>query len=244
MRRLLAIYRRELLSYFTSPVAYIILFVFLLANGVTFVFSLNLLKGQIEDILRALYGGMVFWFLVLLIPPLLTMRSFAEERRTGTFELLVTTGISESALVGGKFLASWTYFLFLWATLIPVHLMIGQVAEPEWGVIYAYHFGLASIGAVFCATGLFASTLSKNQLAAASIAMILNLLIFFLHYFRNFYQRGDLELRYFDYLSPSYHFVNDFSNGVIDLRYVVLYGSVSLLFLFLAVKALEWRRWW
>ena len=244
MRRLMAIYLRELFSYFTSAVAYIILFVFLLVNGVTFYFFVNVFSGRIDDILRSLYGGMVFWFLILLIPPLLTMRSFSEERRTGTFELLVTTPTSDSAMVVGKFLASLTYFLFLWATLWPFLGMLEWVSNPEWGVLLALHYGLLLIGAVFCAVGLFASTLTQNQLAAASIAMVLNLLIYFMSYFRNFFQPGDLELRYFDYISPAYHFVNDYSNGLIDLRYVILYGSAVVVFLFLAAKALEWRRWW
>ncbi len=244
MRRVAAIYRRELLSYFTSPVAYIILFVFLLANGVTFYFFINAFQGRIDDILRSLYGGIVFWFLILLIPPLLTMRAFSEEKRSGTYELLVTTGISDTALVAGKFLASWTYFMFLWGTLWPFLWMLESVANPEWGVLIAFHFGIALIGLVFCAVGLFASTLTQNQLASASVAMVLNLLVFFMSYFRSFFQPGDLALRYFDYVSPAYHFVNDFANGVIDIRYVVLYGSFSLAFLFVAVKALEWRRWW
>ncbi|MCA8962544.1 MAG: ABC transporter permease [Planctomycetes bacterium] len=244
MRRAFAVFRREMLSYFTSPVAYIILFVFLLVNGVIFYYYLQAFGGRMSDITRVLYGEVVFWFLALLIPPLLTMRSFSEEKKSGTFELLVTTGISDAALIAGKFFAAWCYFMLLWACLWPYFLMFEYAGDPEWGIWIAFQYGIALLGSVFCATGILASSLTQNQLVAASVGTVINLLVFFLNYFRFLFQPGDLALRYFDYISPVFHFTNDYTNGLIDLRYLVLYGSVTLLFLFGAAKALEWRRWW
>ena len=100
------------------------------------------------------------------------------------------------------------------------------------------------VGALFSAIGIFASSFTKNQLVAASTAVILNLFIFFVHYFRFLFEAGDYELRYFQYISPLAHFGEDFTRGVFDYRYVTLYLSFSMFFLFLGVKSLERRRWW
>ncbi|MCI0652751.1 MAG: ABC transporter permease [Planctomycetes bacterium] len=244
LRRLGALYRRELLSFFVSPIAYIVLFVFLLMNGVAFYFFLRAGRGSVELLISWQYSSVIFWFLTLLVPPLLTMRAFAEEHRSATFELLATTGAADATLVAGKFLAAWTFFLLLWLALLVPYAMLEWSCDLDWGIVLAVHGGLALAGALFTAIGICASSFTRNQLVAASTAMIANLLIFFLNYFRLLYEAGDCELRVFDYLSPLSHFMNDFAIGIFDARYVVLYGSLTCFFLFLAAKALERRRWW
>ncbi len=242
--RCLGIFRKEMLSLFVSPIAYIIMLVFLLVNGITFYFYLVIFNGDLAQLLRSHFGAIPFWFLSLLVPPLVTMRSFAEERRAGTFELLVTTGVSDTTLVVGKFLAAWTFLMILWLTVIPLFVLLGWVGNLDWGVVLTVHMGLALIGALFTSLGVLASSLTRNQLIAASVSTIGGLLLFFANFFRNFFEVGDFELRYFDYFSPLYHFNNDFTSGIFDLRYLVLYGSVSSFLLFLTVKSLERRRWW
>ena len=244
LRRLLAIYRREMFAYFVSPVAYIILLVFLLANGITFHFYFRVALGNLELLLQQQYSSLTFWFLTLLIPPLITMRSFSEEHRVGTYEQLTTTGISDVTLVLAKFLASWSFFLFLWVAVFPPFLMLQSQADLDWGMITTVHVGLALISAVFTSIGIFTSTFTSNQLIAASVALVLNLFVFFCHYFRVFFDIGDEALRYFQYFSPLSHFQEDFTRGIIDFRYLVLYATVTWMFLFLAVKSLERRRWW
>ena len=236
--------RKELLSLFVSPVAYVVLFVFLLVNGVTFYFYLSLFNGNVQSLILNQFGFIPFWFLALLTPPLLTMRSFAEERRTGTFELLVTTGVPEWILVLGKFLASWIFYVFLWASTLVLFLMLSRFTALEWGVLATVLIGLTLAGSVFTAVGIFASSLTSNQLVAAGGAMSGGLLIFFVHYFRHLFDTGRFELRYYDYVSPYYHFQADFARGVFDLRYVLLYSTVTIFFLFLTCKVLERRRWW
>ena len=238
-----AVARRELLSLFVSPIAYVILFIFLLVNGATFRFYLRLFGGEMEPVLIGQFAGMPFWFLVLLVPPLLTMRTFAEERRTGTFELLVTSGVGDAALVCGKFLAAWVFFLVLWTAVLPLVLLVEVHGQLDWGIVQSLYFGIFLAGGLFTAIGVLASSMTQNQLVAAVAATIANLAIFFVNFLRLLVTPGAIELRVFEYISPYYHFGSDFSRGVIDLRLLVLYGSLCAWILFIAVKVLERRRW-
>lgn len=244
MARLLSLYRRELLGLFVSPVAWIVLFVFLLTNGATFTFYLFAYDGDTSALLASQYGSISFWFLMVLIPPLLTMRSFADERRLGTFELLVTTGVGDATLVTAKFLSSWTFFIFLWLTLLPLWVLVIRMGTVDTGILFTIHLGLLLVGGLFCATGILTSAISSSSLVAAGLGMAVNLGIFFINYLRGLFPAGSLEIRYLEYLSPLYHFGNDFQIGIFDLRYLVLYLSCTSVLLFLAVKFLERRRWW
>lgn len=244
MTKLWLLYRKEMLTYFVSPIAYIILLVFLWVNGITFYFYLGASRGNVELLLLSQYGLIPFWFLCLLVPPLLTMRSFAEERRNGTFELLVTTGVGEVPLVLAKFLSAWTFFLFLWLTVLPLVLFLQWAGDVDWGLVVAIHLGIALFGSLLTSVGVFASSLTRNQLIAASVSMVLNLLLLFANSFRTFFEVGQFELQYFNYFSPLVHFTRDFARGVFDLRYLVLYLSLTAFLLFLTTKSLERRRWW
>ena len=243
--RLWAIYQREIFTYFVSPMAYIILFVFLLMNGITFYFHLVSYNGILEIVLSGQFGGsFTFWFLCMLVPPLITMRAFCEEKRAGTYELLVTSGVGETLIVVGKFLAAWTFFMILWTFVLTFYVLLEWVGDLDWGMVVTGMGGLFLVGSLFCSLGIFTSTLTQNQLIAAILAMVGNLMILFLNFFRTFFKPGDFELRYFNYLSPHYHFTHDFNRGVFDYRYLVFYGSLTIFLLFLAVKSLERRRWW
>ncbi|HIA27221.1 MAG TPA: hypothetical protein EYN79_03745 [Planctomycetes bacterium] len=244
MVRLVSLYRRELLGLFVSPVAWIILFIFLLTNGATFTFYLFALDGDTSALLASQYGSISFWFLMVLIPPLLTMRSFAEERRSGTFEMLVTTGIGDGTLVVAKFLSAWSFFIFLWATLLPLWILVARFGTLDTGILLTIHLGLLLVGALFCAAGILASSISSSALIAAGVGMVLDLGFFFVNYLRGLFPAGSLEIRYLEYVSPLYHFSSDFQLGIFDVRYLVLYLTVASMLLFLAVKVLERRRWW
>lgn len=243
LRTLLALYRRELFAFFVSPIAYIILTVFLLANGVTFLLYVRALHGRLEAIVMSQFTLIPFWFLCLLVPPLLTMRTVAEERRSGTLELLATAGVSDTSIVWAKFLSAWTFLCVLWAMTLPLFVVLNWGGAVDWGVITSVYSGIALFGGLLTGVGVFASTLSQNQLVAAAVSMVLNLLLFFMNSFRYLYQVGDYELQYFNYISPTFHFTTDFVRGVFDYRYLILYMSTTLFFLFLSIKSLERRRW-
>lgn len=239
----IAIARRDLLSLFVSPVATIVLFVFLLLNGATFDFYLRALQGDMAAVIASQFGGVPFWFLILAIPPLVTMRSIAEERRSGTFELLVSTGAGDAAIVAGKFLAGWCFISVLWLALLPLLAFAESAGRIDWGSVITLYSGLLLANALFTAIGVLASSLTQNPLVAAVLGICGNLAILFLNWLRVLFPPGAIEIRWFEYVSPVYHFGNDFTRGVIDLRIVVLYLGVAAWALFLATKALERRSW-
>lgn len=244
MRRLLSLTRRELLAYLVSAMGAIIAAVFLLVNGITCVVYLGIWQGDLEALVIYQFTLPPFWFLMLLVPPLLTMRAFAEERRTGTFELLVTSGCGDAVLVTAKFLGAWGFLLLLWLLTLPLFGLLEFGADVDWGMLLCIHLGLALLGALLTAIGVCASTLSQNQLVAGGVALVANLLLFFVTTLRHLYETGSYPVRFLQYVSPAHHFTADFTRGIFDLRYVIFYGSLTLLFLFLAVKSLERRRWW
>ena len=243
MASAITILRREFLSLFVSPIAPIVLFAFVLVNGVALRFLLGISDGEMEPVLISLFGGPAFWFLWLLVPPLVTMRSFAEEKRSGTFELLVTTGVSDGALVVGKFFAAWGFLLILWGSVLPFLLLLEVSGSLDWGVVASTYCGIGFTTALLASLGILASALTQNQLIAAILATVANLGVFLVNFFRAAYPSSAIEQRYFEYISPAYHFARDFSQGVVDLRTLVLYGSGTLWALFVATKVLERRRW-
>ncbi len=243
-RLLLALFKRELQAFFYTPMAYIIIFCFLLLNGLTSYFYLLSFYGNLEVLLVSQYGQIPFWFMLLLLPSLISMRSFAEERRAGTFETLVTTGIPDAYLVLSKFAANWAFNLVLWGLSLPILFLLEQDGDLDWGVVKCIFLGIAMFTMLLSSIGVFTSALSKNQIVSASMSLLIALCFFFSHSLRSLYPAGDPILRLFDYISPLFHFQHDFVRGIFGLRYGVLFASLSLFFLFLSTKVLEHRRWW
>ncbi len=243
----IAILRRDLLSYFVSPSGYVFGLLFLLVLGLTLTIFLNFVQGNVESFfllfgLRTSYSY-IFWFLFLLVPPLICMRSIADEKRLGTYELMVTSGVREHQIVLGKFLGAYIFYLYLWSLLLLLFLLINQFGELEWGVVATLMFGIGGSGLLFCAAGILASTLSENSLIAALIAIVFNIAVFLLDFLRHTFPPESLSRFYIDYLSPLHHFSHDYSQGVVDFRYLLYYGTVAIVLLFVATKRLERRRW-
>ncbi len=238
-----AVVRRELLSLFVSPVAWTIVFVFVLVMGVSFHLALISVDGDLRQLVAAVYGGLVSWFMLLLLPPLLSMRTVAEERRSGALELLLTTGISDTVVISGKWFSTWIFFLFLWSCLLPLWGLLSTVGEVDVGVLLSAHAGVALIGAGFCSAGVLASTLTSHPIAAAGLAIAINLVLFMVHFLRFLFQPGDLELRWIDHFSAVHHLSDEMSRGIVDLRIPIWWGSFTILMLFLSIKVLERRRW-
>jgi ABC-type transport system involved in multi-copper enzyme maturation permease subunit len=326
MRSTLTLIRREFAAYFWSPVAYVVLGVFLLALGLLFHLTLQKLTARgpagTEFPMQDLLGNVGFWLIFWIIPPLLTMRLFAEEQSTGTLEMLMTAPLRDGQVVICKFVACYLFYaLLLLPTLLYLPLLLdvhggealaaylhspwilaaligfgvalsgaflsifrgrcgaimfaiglatilagiigASVRQSEiWSngwphlwtgvdpmpVITSY-LGLALAGAMFLALGLWISSLVRNQLVAALVALALNLV---------FLLGGLLVLggfvappsdtaqpwyRLLTFFSVPLHFSRDFTRGLVDSRYVVMYVSVSLTVLFLTVRSLESRRW-
>ncbi len=236
MRTVLAIYKRELASYFNSALAYIIVPVFLLLVGL---FSLYL--NDLFDAGLATLRTVFFWeamFFLLLIPAV-TMRLFAEEKRTGSLELLVTLPITESQLVLGKYFAALTLILIAVTLTLSYPLTLATLGDLDWGPVLGGYLGLALMAAAYTAIGTAASSVTSNQIVAFLVAMSLCLVPYVVGFFLSAVPSSILPV--VQYLSFDYHF-GGLSRGVIDTRNLIFYGGVVLLFLHTAVFALEQRR--
>ena len=240
------VYVRELRSYFTSPIAYVVMLFFLLLTGVffmVFVSDFNMASmnpsqygprtlNVTQSVIRPLLGNMSV--ILLFVMPLITMKPFAEERKSGTAELLFTFPLSDLDLLLGKFLAVLTLFGAMLALTLVFPAFIAIYSSPEPGTLISGYLGLILMSTAFIALGLFISSLTENQIIAA-VATFGMLLLFWIIQWTG----TSPVLRH---LSVLEHF-NNFSQGLIDTRDVVYYVSFALLWLFLTLRVLESKKW-
>ena len=255
MRPLFTLVKREFAAYFLSPIAYVASAVFLIVTGYLFSLTLGQLTETgprgIEYPMQGLLGGKEFWLIFLTIPPLLTMRLIAEERGTGTLEMLLTAPIRDWQVVAGKYIGSLMFYVVLWLpTLAAVPVLIDLHRDAEgafvagidpWPVVTSY-VGVFFAGAMFLAIGLLVSSLVKSQLVAALIATCASLV-----FVATAFGAQDLAVeswwgKLVTFLSVPNHFRTDFTRGILDTRHLVLYASVAACCLFLTVVSLETRR--
>ena len=242
MRGVLATMERELRSYFLSPLGWVVATGFIFFNGLSFQTILSyLLNPQAPAAMTPLdffFGGTIFfWLSMLAFGPVLTMRLLAEERRSGTLEMLLTAPISEGQVVIGKYLGAFIFFVFLWLpSLVYVALLAGKL-PLYWGPIAASYLGVFGIGGMFLAIGVFTSAITRNQVVAAVLSLALTFFAFlpaFLELLVN-----DPKLRDALGYVNLYQHMDDFSKGIVDSRRLVYYLSVTAFFLFLASRAVE-----
>ena len=242
MRNVWTIAKREFNMYFASPVAYAIAFVLLLVLGLFFYadFALAATQGGPPDETRTIG---LFVTLLLFFTPALTMRLMAEEQRTGTIELLLTAPLREWELITGKWLAAFGFVSGL-VLLTTVYLLIlNRFVTPglDLGTLAAAYLGLFLIVAAFLAVGVFVSTLFTNQIAAFFGIMAVLLVLWVISYpMQNATGPTASVVQYLDF---SNHFYNNFFRGVIDLSDVTYFVSIVVLFLFMAARTVESRRW-
>ena len=245
MRKTWAIIRRELIAYFSSPLAYIVMTAFLLMQGYIFYLIVSFLNNPQTPAmtpLRLFFGGTIFfWLFLLFVVPVITMRLLAEERRSGTIEVLLTSPVSEVQVVAGKFAAAMFFYIALWLPTVLYVVVLKRNSEIDLGPVVAGYLGVLLLGFMFLAVGTFASTLTDNQLIAAVIAFAAMVGLFSI---------GLVEqLLSTSFLKASLSHMNlwtqmdDFAKGIVDSRHVIYQLSVGLLFLFLAAKSLEVKKW-
>ena len=234
MGNILAIFKREMKSYFNSPVAYIIITVFLLISG--YLFSMGLFLAN-EASIRNVMGIIPLIFIIFI--PAVTMRTISEEKKSGTIELILTMPLKESELILGKFFASLTLLfialVFTWAYVLTVALL----GNPDGGPIFAGYVGLLLMGAAYLSFGIFASSMTENQIVAFIVGFLIILVFWLLDkvlVFAPLSMTGILE-----YLSIDYHF-NNILRGVIDTRDVIYYLSLIVFSLTLASQTLASRK--
>jgi len=244
MRGFGAIYRRELAGLFLGPLAWTLLCIALLLNGFLFLFYLRGSGGDIDLALRFSLGeSFVFWALCVLLPPLLTMRMLSEEARSGLLEYLLTSPVSDLAVICGKFAAALSFMALLWGTAFLYALVLASQGAPiDWGVVGASWLGAVLCSALFCGTGLWASSLTATPVVAAFAAIVINLVIVLLPLFAGLSGVPLLAIASESVDVPS-HLRSAFLFGVVDSAYVAFFVAWSAFFLFLSTRALEARRW-
>jgi ABC-2 type transport system permease protein len=230
-----AIYKREMSSYFTTPIGYIFISVFLAASGA--LFAATTLFAMSADT-TSYFSYLLFLFVILL--PLLTMKSFSEERKQKTEQLLLTAPITLIGMVAAKYLAALTLFVGSQLVASLAILILGGYAQLRVATILGSLFALILVGAAFIAVGLFVSALTENQLAAA-IGTVGILLLFLLISVGNSYIDSYVVRFILSCLSIWSRFQN-FAQGIFDVSALFYYLSVSAVFLFLTVCVYDKRR--
>lgn len=246
LRNVWAVWLREMGAYFLSPLAWIIIFLFVLQNGAVFWVLTSQSSGhprQVPLVASFLLGYASYW--VIPLSPLLTMRLLAEERRLGTFEVLMTAPVTEVQVVVGKFLAAQAFYCLIWLSLAPLvailhHLAIGT---PDWGPVLATYVGLFGLGFLTNSLGMLASASVRNQLGAAVLALSGNLFLCYLvpQLARLFPPEPGIR-RFFDFISFFDHFGNDYGAGIVDVRYLLTYLVFAAFFLLLSIRIVESKR--
>lgn len=231
-----AIYKREMRSYFTTPIGYVFIAVFLAASG--FSFALTTLQVQSSDV--SLYFQ-ILMFAYIVILPLLTMKTFAEERRTRTEQLLLTAPVSLPGMVMAKFFAAFTMFL---GTLLVSSLYFYPMSlygDVNWARAWGSLIAMVLIGMTFISIGIFVSSLTENQFTASfgTIGILLALMIVAM--LNNIIDSYAVRL-VLDWVSIYSRYMN-FTYGIFDFGAVVYYISICVVFLFLSVRVFEKRRW-
>jgi len=236
---IVALTQRELASLFYSPIAYVVGFIFLLLTGHFFIYE-TLVPGN-EASMRLLFEKMAGVLVFAL--PLLTMRSISDEFASGSIETLMTAPVSDLSVVVGKFCGSLLFYLGLLATTIPHVILLNRYAPGLVGsTVMAGYFGMILLGALFVAIGIFASSCTRHQLLAATIAIaILAVLTFAMDYGAE-YARTSSARNLCAYLNIFGHF-DDFTKGILDTKSILFFASGTVFFLFLATKVMESRRW-
>ncbi len=254
MRGMWAITKKEVKTYLTSPIAYVLIAVFLLISGYFFynmiwwfnsqsiAMSRNPYYMKQLNINRFVYEPLFhnISVILLLIFPLLTMRLFAEEKRTGTEELLYTSSITNGEIVYGKFFGA-TFVLFIMLLLTGVYAIFGYLySKPETIPLLLGYLGLFLMGIAFIGIGIFFSSITESQVVAASLSFGMLLLLWVLSWSGQ--AAGPSLKPILNYLSFFEHF-KDMPRGVLNLTDLVYYLSVTYFFLFLTQSYMESRRW-
>jgi ABC-2 type transport system permease protein len=242
----LAVFRRELRSLWVTPLAWVLLFVFLTLQGVSFSlmidhFSKFSSAGVDDGPVQGYFASLFIPVSLLLICPALSMRLFAEERRSGTIETLCTAPLSTTSLVLGKYGATLLTYALMWAPTLLYVVILRDTGTVDWQVVAASYLGVLLIGASYLAVGALASALSKSQLVAMLLCTLVLFGLFILGIGERVFDPGLLLdlCRHISILSQ----LEDFAHGIIDLRRVVYDLSLAGFALVLTARVVDSWRW-
>lgn len=234
---MLAIYKRELRSYFVSPIGYIFVAIFLIASGL--LFSYCTLQAGTGSSVSSYLTLVMYMFIIVL--PLLTMKLFSDEKRMRTEQLLLTSPVSLMGMVVAKFMAAYTVFAATYLISCLDFLVLYQYGTPNAAILLGSSLAILLAGAACIAIGVFISALTENQLIAALGTMAI-IVFFILTSILNGYIDNAVIRSVINWVSIMERFTN-FTSGIFDFNAIVYYLSLSFVFLFLTVRVYDKRRW-
>jgi ABC-2 type transport system permease protein len=253
MRNVMAIAQREIKAYFGSPIAYVVIGFFALVFGYFFYALLVYFDRQSmqmagmggpqsvninEQLVRPVFLNSSV--IILFVLPLITMRTYSEEKRSGTIELLLTAPLTDLQIIMGKFLGAMAlYGAMLAVTLIHIGVLFA-FGQPEWRPVVTAYLGMLLMGGCFISLGLLISSLTKNQIVAGMITFAVFLMLWVINWIASF--TGPTTQAVLNYLSITGH-LDDFTNGVLDTRHLVYYVSFIAFGLFLTARSVDTERW-
>jgi ABC-2 type transport system permease protein len=253
VRNTLAIADKELRSYFASPIGYILIGLFALLFGWFFYVYLDAFNRQTQQMMQFGGGGganinqmMIRGLLqntaviILFVMPMITMRTYSEEKRSGTIELLLTSPVTDVQIILGKFLGALALYAAMLAVTVIYMAMLFKISNPEWRPIAAGYLGLLLMGGCFLSAGLLISSLTKNQIVAGFLTFATFLMLWIVNWIGE--SSGPTTKAVVSYLSITEHF-DDFARGIIDTKHVLYYLSFITFGLFLTAKSVDSERW-
>jgi len=249
---ILAIANKELRSYFSTPIAYIVIGFFALLFGYFFyamvvIFNQQSQLGGLEgggpsdmnaQLIRPLFLNASV--IMLFVLPLITMRTYSEEKRSGTIELLLTSPLTDFEIIMGKFLGAMALYAAMLAVTLIHMVLLFAYGNPEWRVIVTGYIGLLLMGGCFISVGLLISSMTKNQIVSGMITFAVFLLLWVINWVASF--TGPTAQAVLNYLSITDHF-DDFTKGIVDTKHLVYYFSVMSFGLFLTMRSVDTERW-
>jgi ABC-2 type transport system permease protein len=254
MNNILAIAHKELKSYFSTPIAYIVIGFFALLFGYFFYAMLVIFNQQSaqfggveggavdinQQLIRPLFLNASV--ILLFVLPLITMRTYSEEKRSGTIELLLTSPVTDVEIILGKFLGAMALYAAMLAITVIHMLLLFSYAnpKPEWTVPVIGYVGLLLMGGCFISVGLLISSLTKNQIVSGMVTFAVFLLLWVINWIASF--TGPTTQSVLNYLSITDHF-DDFTRGILDTKHLIYYFSVMSFGLFLTARSVDTERW-
>jgi ABC-2 type transport system permease protein len=237
--------KREFASFFYSPIAYVLLTAAAVLNGIVFLLIVDFLsdpRAPQGAAMQMLFGGTIFfWIVVIVLTPLITMRSIAEERHSGTLETLCTAPINDAQIVVAKYLAAVGFYIVLWLPTLAYPLLLAKYSDLDVGPIFSGYLGTLFVGMMFTSIGVLGSSLTRNQIIAALVSFAAIMLLFVIGIFD--FMTGETSSNSLLHYMNLWTHMEDFGRGIVDTRHLVYYGSVTLFSLFSTVQIMQFRRW-
>ena len=241
--------RRELSAFFFSLTGYVIIAAVTLLVGLSFVVLIAGVGSDpfTEPVTEMFYSTFYFWLILLLGTPVITMRLFAQEKASGTFETLMTTPVGDGQVVGAKFSAAVIFYMVTWLPLLACLLIVrhytNQTSVLDAGTVTGTYLGIFLVGGFFLAFGCLTSALTRSQMVAAMMSLGFGVSQFALAWWAKSIPVSDRWQSEMWSCVDMFGQMNNFARGAVDTRAVVFYLSTTCLFLFLTLRVVESRRW-